>query len=304
MAAASNVTSTRERSTPEEPESKIVPLHVALSAIEEVGSLYERQKAELLDFYQRHPTLVGGDYIKGEIEIVTDPDAISKVENFVEQILLDKGRSPAAARERSRAGVISKDEYFILIRDAVYFSNGMPGIYNRLFERSSLEKAGQGAIALPITEEGKILFNLTYRHATRNWGMEVARGFSDKADGSLSNTCTRELAEETGMQSQAPISLGTVCANTGISGTLPEVFLCPLTGSGKPNRGNEAIKKCIPFSLQEVSNAIVNGYFEYDGKRIPFIDGFSMNAIVKAHTAGYINLPTGIRNDSPDASVA
>jgi len=299
MAAAAifNVIS-KPRSRSADHVSKIVPLHSAQAAIDQIGSLYKRQKTKLLELYKKYPTLVEGNYKNGEIEVVTDPSMIAKIERTMEKRFLEKGKSAEDAREWSRVGVLSQDPYFINIRDAVYFPNGSTGVYNRQLERSALEGAGQGAIALPLSQDGKVLFNLTYRHATRSWGMELARGFSDKEDGNLSKTCTRELAEETGMNSAEPVPLGEVCANTGINGTRPQIFLCPLTGAGKPNRENEAIKKCIPFSQQEVADALVNGYFVYENKRIEFIDGFSMNAILKAQAAGHIHLPPGKREKS------
>lgn len=288
--AASEITVAASAAT----EPKIVPFPViseAISAIHQVALLHKQQ---LFDLYKKYPFLVTGDYKKGEIQVVIACELVAKIEETVRKKLLDKGKSEIEAFEWSRAGIVSQDAYHINVRDAVYFPNGTTGLYNRLLERSALEGAGHGAIALPLQQDGKILFNYTYRHATGSWGFELARGLSDERDNqSLSATCRRELEEETGMKSKDPISTGIACANTGVSGVMPSFFVCPLTEEGIAKPEKEAIKKCVPFSPQEVANALVNGFFVHEGSKVPFVDGFSMIALQKAVAAGHIHLPIG-----------
>lgn len=255
------------------------------------ASSYKR----LFELYATYPHLVHGDAAKGEIEVVIDPEQIARIETIAQQALLQKGRSSDEAFEWSRAGVVSEDAYFIQVRDAVKFPNGSTGLYNRQLERSALE-GSQGAVALPLLEDGRILFNYTHRHATRSWGMELARGFSKPKEPPL-QTARRELEEETGKRTSDPIPLGVVAPNTGAAATTPSIYLCPITNSdtGAPRRNKETISKNISFTPQQVADALVNGYFTVLDEQIPFIDGFSFAALLKAHAAGHIVLPKGVK---------
>ncbi len=253
------------------------------------ASSYQR----LFELYATYPHLVHGDAAKGEIEVVIDPEQIARIEAATEGIFRQKGRSPEEAFQWSRVGVVSEGAYFIQVRDAVIFPNGTTGVYDRQLERSALE-GSQGAVALPLLDGDRILFNLTYRHATGAWGMELARGFSKPKEPPI-QTARRELEQETGQKTSDPISLGVVAPNTGAAATTPAIYLCPVTGSGVSRPGNEAIAKCIPFTLQEVADALVNGHFMHGNKQVPFIDGFSFAALLKAHAAGHIVLPKGVK---------
>src|SRR4051812_45336764 len=62
-----------------------------------------------------------GNHRNGEIEIVTDPTEISSIQQVQENRLLKKGFSEADAQEFSRIGVVREDQYWIWLRDAVYF---------------------------------------------------------------------------------------------------------------------------------------------------------------------------------------
>lgn len=252
--------------------------------------LYEMQKNRLLELYQMHPKLVNGDHTKGEIEVVTDPERIAKIEEVMRRSLLAKGLSETDALEWSRVGIVSQDAFLLQLRNAVIFQNGKEGLFNLQLERVALDGTQCGAVALPLTETGEILFNLQYRHATGSWEMELARGFSRPKEPPV-QTVIREMEEETGKTSGPPIRLGEVAPNTGVAAGLPVIYLCPVTGEGKSRVGIESIRKCIPFSLQQVANGLARGYLEHEGTQIPFRDGFSFAAILKAHALGYITLP-------------
>ncbi|MBI3236668.1 MAG: hypothetical protein HYZ48_03070, partial [Chlamydiales bacterium] len=82
--------------------------------------------------YLKELGLSHGDYREGEIEVVIDPIQISHVQKIQENRLLKKGFSVEKAVEFSRIGVVSEDQYWVWIRDAVYFPKGVPGTYDRL----------------------------------------------------------------------------------------------------------------------------------------------------------------------------
>src|SRR5690242_7119863 len=104
-----------------------------------------------------------GSYKKGEIEILTDPAEMVRIEKIQESRLLKKGFSASAAVESSRVGLVSEDQYWIWLRDAVYFPKGIPGTYDRLIWKSELKNSIPGIAVLPILPSGQIVLNLNYR---------------------------------------------------------------------------------------------------------------------------------------------
>ena len=136
-----------------------------------------------------------GTYREGEIEIVVDPLEISQVQKTQENRLLQKGFPADQAAEFSRIGIVNEDQYWIWLRDAVYFPHGIPGTYDRLLWRSELKSKFPGVAVLPILPSGKIILILTYRHATRSWELELPRGGVEPQE-TLEEAVFRELKED------------------------------------------------------------------------------------------------------------
>ena len=118
-----------------------------------------------------------------------------------EKRLLQKGYSEAEATEFSRIGVVREDQYWVWIRDAVYFPKGVPGTYDRLVWKNELNGGAPGVAVLPVLPSGKIVLNLNYRHATRSWELELPRGKREQGE-TLEEAALREVKEETGFDIQ------------------------------------------------------------------------------------------------------
>jgi len=67
-------------------------------------------------------------------------------------------------------------------------------------------------------------------------------------------------------------------------------YLCRTTDQGRMEPGNEAILKCTPFSPQEITEGLVNGYLIHNGTKIPLRDGFLTFAFLQAYLRGHIKL--------------
>src|SRR5579862_9746591 len=80
-----------------------------------------------------------GNFREGEIEVIINSEEISQVQKIQENRLLKKGFSATDAAEFSRIGIVNEDQYWIWLRDAVYFPKGVPGTYDRLLWKSELQ---------------------------------------------------------------------------------------------------------------------------------------------------------------------
>lgn len=77
-----------------------------------------------------------------------------------EDRLLKKGYSEEEAKEYSRIGVVQEDQYWIWLRDAVYFPKGV-GTNDRLLWKSQL-KGISGVAILPVQRTDPGLFESAY----------------------------------------------------------------------------------------------------------------------------------------------
>jgi len=233
-----------------------------------------------------------GNFKEGEIEVVMDPVEISRIEKIQENRLIKKGFSAEDAKEFSRVGVICEDQYWIWLRDAVYFPNGIPGTYNRQLWKSQLLGGYPGVAVLPILPSGHVVLILTYRHATRSWELELPRGSVD-AHETMEEAARRELQEETGMEVTSMNYLGGVAADSGVLSSAIPVYLGRVSFQGRTNQEySEAISDVISFTKEEIRAGLVHGYLEVTiqnkKKKIPLRDAFLTYALLQAELHGLL----------------
>jgi ADP-ribose pyrophosphatase len=242
--------------------------------------LYAAPYDAYLEFLEKYPT-PKGDYHAGEIEIVTDAAQIPAVEEAAKARLLKNGYSEAQAEAFSRVGIVMEDQYWILVRDAVIFPTGAKGTYDRLSWKSALKGPG-GVAVLPVLPDGKIILNLNYRHATRSWELELPRG-GIKEKESIEAAALRELAEETGLETENPIYLGSIANDTGTISSIVPIFLGKIVRAGASDQEySEAIQGIVAFSKDELKTGLKQGYLNIDGKQVPLRDAFLTFALLQA----------------------
>jgi ADP-ribose pyrophosphatase len=250
---------------------------------------------EYLHLYKQFAQALGptGNWKEGEIEIVLDPAKIKEVEAKCKQnLMMKRGLGESEAEKWSRVGIIAEDGYWMWVRDAVIFPSGSLGTYNRILWKSSL-KAPPGVAVMPVLENGKILLNLNYRHATRSWELELPRGA--RSDGeTLEQTAIRELEEETGCEMIKPILLGKMATDSGLSTSLVPIFLAKVSKQGKREQDDsEAIQANLSFTKEELRQALANGYMEIEIKgntiRVPCRDSFLAFGLLLAETKALLN---------------
>ncbi len=249
--------------------------------------------SQYLDLVKNKEEIFGplGKWQNSEIEIILNPDQIQKIQNQTRLRLIAQGYNEEEAEKWSSVGVVAEDNYWIWLRDAVIFPSGVYGTYDRLMLRSGLEGV-PGVAILPILSTKKVIVNVNYRHATRNWEIEIPRGHSKEGE-TPEKTAARELKEETGYRMSKCSYLGTVAPDTGILITKTPVYCAEVSHSGESNKEfSEAIIQNPAFSKEELKQGFAKGYVEIiikgDMVKVNCRDPFLAYALLQAEMKGLL----------------
>lgn len=203
-----------------------------------------------------------GNFRQGEIEIVTNPEEIAEVQKVQMSRLLKKGFSSEDAAEFSRIGIVNEDQYWIWLRDAVYFPKGVPGTYDRLLWKSELQGKRAGIAVLPVLPSGQVILILNFRHATRSWELELPRGGINPGE-TQEEAALRELKEETGFIASSTTFLGEIAVDTGTLSSITPVFLGKIATQDTADiEYSEAIADTICLTMDEINKGLAQGFLE------------------------------------------
>jgi len=214
--------------------------------------------------FEQFPEVMGrlGSWKRGEIEIATNPAEIKKIENHCYHKLLRKGFSTEEAKRYSRVGIVAEDQYWIWVRDAVYFPGGIMGTYERLLRKTGL--IGPSGVVIFAVRDKKVVVNVNFRHTTRCWELELPRG-GQRENETLEQAAKRELKEETGCIVKKFTFLGTVASGTGvIGGTRPVYFGTVTKKVARHLDESEAIATSLEISIEDLKEAFSKGYIILD----------------------------------------
>jgi ADP-ribose pyrophosphatase len=176
-----------------------------------------------LSLVATYPAMFENPWDEG-FSILLEPSQIEEVQSLVAQRLSRK----ELPTEWAEVGVVYEDEYILILRDAVRFPNGKLGTYFRLVLQPA---KALGVVILPIYDN-KVLLIRHFRHATRNWHLEIPRGFGEPGLSSYENA-KKELMEEIGAEVASLTSLGAMHVNTGISSECVELFYAEIEAFGQ-----------------------------------------------------------------------
>jgi len=171
---------------------------------------------------------------------VNDPDATSHDFGQI-KILSDR--------------VVYSNAYGALYDDDVRFPSGKVGRYIRF-----VWSAPYSVAVLPILTDGRIVLQKCYRHALREWSIEVVKGFGHEG-WEPEETAAQELAEEMGLYSESIERITTVVTDPGFVAH-PTVLLvapdCVSTGN-RHLEDTESILSLAPLDLDAVNELVVGG---------------------------------------------
>jgi ADP-ribose pyrophosphatase len=182
-------------------------------------------------------------------------------------------------KDYSDIGVIYRDRFVILLRDAVRFRSGRRGAYIRICGTRN----GTGAGVLPLLSDGRIVLIRIFRHADRSWHWEIPRGFAEEgSDGA--DTARRELEEELGCRTEKIKRLGAVNGDSGLRAATDDIYLAHITTEDfkavlPEHAAEEGIDEVRAVSPQIMQEMILNGQIT---------DGYTLAAYAFATAAGVL----------------
>lgn len=195
------------------------------------------------------------------VRILLDPVEIESVEKVIAHDLEARGVPP----EGANVGVVLRDPWFYVIRDAVEFPDGARRTHARVINRHD-----NGAATLPVLN-GRIVLLRHFRHPLRRAILEIPRGAIEPG-ASPESTAIAEINEEMGGVVRRIERLGFLYGTSNLYGSGAHLFFAELDSVGAPQIG-EGIASIEQFTLAE---------FEDLMKRGDIIDSFSVGAYAHA----------------------
>ncbi|MBQ0983572.1 NUDIX hydrolase [Streptomyces sp. F63] len=225
------------------------------------------------------------------------PELFANPSGAAFRILLDRAEQERVSDEMSRAavaaglpqsagdiGVVYRDAYFCLVRDAVQFADDRLGTYIRVVPASG----SGGAAVLPMLADGRLVLLRHFRHADRGWHWEIPRGFGDPGEDGT-GTAARELREELGIPVVDLTYLGPVSPDTGLRAGTDHAYLARLDAAQladgpAPGARVEGIDGYQALSQAEFRSMVAN-------RRIS--DAYTLSAYALAMAQGLLEADKG-----------
>ena len=191
--------------------------------------------ADYLAFAKAHPALFVNPS-QGGITILLDENEIREAEAQMAQWLQTKGMPSECAQ----VGIAYRDQYVLLLRDAVRFPNGSLGTYIRSV---GADRSTPGVVVLSVYQ-GQVLLIRHFRHATRTWHLGIPSGFGMPGLSSEENA-KRELEEEVAAIVSRLIPLGLVHLDVHTGADYVELFFAEVESYGEVEV-QEGITELLP----------------------------------------------------------
>ena len=197
--------------------------------------------------------------------LVTEPQAALAIALETQGQRCDAGISS----DDVRIGLLVQDPYTTLLRDAVRFPDGSPGLYNRVI-------VPPGVVVLPILGNSVVMIR-QFRHATRDWRLEIPRGISDGPP-HIERDVRRELQEEIGADTERVIEMGPIYTSTGMTSEIMYLAVAHIRNTGSPGP-EETISDVVRMPITEFEQGIGDG---------TIADGLALATFARARVRGLI----------------
>lgn len=181
------------------------------------------------------------------VRILLDPAEIAAVEHQCTEAYRQRGESPEVAQ----VGLLVKDPWVYVLRDAVEFPDGHRATYTRVVNRYD-----HGAAALPLYQ-GKIVLIRHFRHPLRKSILEIPRGAIEAGD-TPEEAVRRELMEEIGARAIRIEPLGFLFGSTSLYGSGSHLFFAEIENVGSPQIA-EGVQAIEQYTVGEFEALLLGG---------------------------------------------
>ena len=189
----------------------------------------------------------------------------------IERVMADRFAAQGLPREWARAGLMYQDPHIMLLRDAVIFPDGNPGLYHRIIARNE-EPTG---VAVLARYRGRFVLIRHFRHPSRRWHLEIPRG-AVGADEDPAHVAQLEISEEIGGTIGPVMHLGRLHGATALMRHSVVLVYGELEAIGTPALG-EGIAEILLVTPVELEGMVRNG---------AITDAFSVAAVYHARLKG------------------
>jgi len=178
--------------------------------------------------------------------ILLDENEIQLVETEVGQRLEAQG----LPSEWAEVGIVYRDQYVCIFRDAVRHADGSFNIYTRYVGEAD---GAPGVFVLPLYS-GHILLIRHFRHQTRTWHLEIPGGFRMR-DMSSEENARQELNEEIQATISRLLPLGHVHLDLQSSSDCVKIFFADVASYGEVEV-YEGISEVLQVAVPEFEEMI------------------------------------------------
>jgi ADP-ribose pyrophosphatase len=185
---------------------------------------YRAFAAERPDLFQTPP---------GGVRIVQEPAEQRAVTSEMARRYAQRGW-PA---DWAAAGLKYADPYLMVLRDAVVFPDGSPGVHHRAIRR----QGDPSGVAILAQHGGRVLLLRHFRHPTRQFHWEAPRGAIEPGQ-TPEQAVAAELMEEVQASASAIRPLGRMYGATGFMGIAVLLYAAEIGGIGAVARGEGIVE--------------------------------------------------------------
>jgi ADP-ribose pyrophosphatase len=207
--------------------------------------------------------------LPGGIDVITDPTETARIE----MAMAERFSAQGMPRDWARAGVFYEDPYIILLRDAVIFPDGKPGLYHRVIAHND-EPTG---VAILARFRGEYVLVRHFRHPSRTWYLEIPRG-AVGADEEPAQMARVEISEEIGGTIRSLQRIGLVHGASALMRHSVVLVHAELEAVGTPEIG-EGIAEIMLVAPAELERLI---------KESAITDAFTVAAAYHARLRGLL----------------
>jgi ADP-ribose pyrophosphatase len=205
----------------------------------------------------------------GGIRVVSEPGEIAAVE----AVMADRFTAQGLPRDWARVGIMYEDPYIMLLRDAVIFPDGNPGLYHRVIARHD----GPTGVAILARYRNDVVLLRHFRHPSRRWHLEIPRGAVD-ANEDPAQMAHVEISEEIGGTIRSLGQLGLLHGASALMRHSVLLVYAELETIGTPALG-EGIAEILLVSPADLERMIRDG---------EVTDSFTVAAVFHARLRGLL----------------